>query len=141
MELPTDVDTADVHAVAATGATVTLQGTGTSVRSVEGAGTRHEWNAFQLYRGSAATVRNVYDVVVTEAGTSKTYRLTVTRKADIAPAFPDNGKITLEYYDNIDVSRSVEGAFGTAEGGKGQRQRRPDLHLREEIYSRSFGRV
>ena len=114
VEVPTDVDRADVEVVAATGATVTLQGTQTSVRNgpgcptVEG-GTCHEWNAFQIYRGSAATVRNVYDVVVTENGTSKTYRLTVIRTADDAPEFADGSKMTFEYYDDIplaDLSKS-----------------------------------
>ena len=127
MELPTDVDTADVEAVAAIGATVTLEGTQTSMREpevVEGVnGTRHEWNAFQIYRGGAAQVQNVYDVVVIETGTPKTYRLTVTRKADVQPSFKDNSAITREYYDGINVSElsPMRSDLPLADSGNGDR--------------------
>ncbi len=114
--VPTDIDEVDIHVLASSSASVTLQGRGTSqkttgVGSIYGTGTRHEWGGHQLKLGSVVDVNNPYTIIATDDGSTVTYTLNVVREGNTPPAFESNNKITFKYYEGIEVGTSAANAL------------------------------
>lgn len=110
VDVPTDVETVDIHAVATSSATLTLRGPGSpelgagSGIVAVGDNKRHEWNGYRVLNGSPAQTDNIYIVKVTEGSHEpKEYRLTIRRETDTPVAFAaaDKADIDLRFYEDI----------------------------------------
>ena len=109
VDVPTDVETVDIHAVATSSATLTLRGPGSpelgagSGIVTVGDNKRHEWNGYRVLNGSPAQTDNIYIVKVTEGSDTNEYRLTIRRETDTPVKFDaaDKADIDLRFYEDI----------------------------------------
>lgn len=108
LEIPTDVNTVDIHAVSkASGQSLTLRGTGSpelgagsNIFTVD-QGKRHEWNGYRVLNGGAAQTDNVYIVKVVEGTTTNEYSLTIRRARDTQVTFSDKAALSYRFYAGI----------------------------------------
>ena len=115
VEVPTDVETVDIHAIAGTAPTVTLRGpgspdlgAGSGIHNVTN-GKRHEWNGYRVLNGGSTA--NTYILTVTEGSTTNEYRVDVIRKPDNPASFGSAMDVEYRFYEGL--SRS--GGAGTSE--------------------------
>ena len=148
VEVPTDIDTVDIHSVASSTARLALRGEGGTDLGAGSTvydnytvgsetGDRHEWNGYELENGSGGSpARNVYLMSVTDGpngpdgsgAVTVVYRLTITREADNRVVFSDADKAgqpkVVQVYAGIPLSGNAGDVdkikFPLAMGGNGE---------------------
>ena len=103
--VPTDVDEVDIHALASSSASVSLNSTvsndkQTNVTRKFGTGTLHKWQGHKVLAGSAV---NRYTFVTTEGTASETYILDIAREANTRPTFETDLKQTVKLFEDIEL--------------------------------------
>ena len=106
--VPTDADFVDIHALASSTATVSLNDAQTSdkdnnVTRKYGTGTLHKWSGHKITLGTASPLRNRYEIDVADDGESETYTLDIVRELNTAPRFEDTSRMTLNYFEGIEL--------------------------------------
>ena len=118
----TDERDVDIYALPRTStSTVALEGNRTNDRTAPQSDTRspwHAWEGFQLRRGPG--VSNTYSLVVNDGDTTRTYRVTLMRDPDTAPAFSKSADVK-DFYEGITLSAIEAGgvSLDAASGGNG----------------------
>ena len=118
----TDELDVDIYALPRTStSTVALEGNRTNDTTAPPSDSRsgwHAWEGFQLRRGPG--VSNTYSLVVTDGDATRTYRVTLMRDPDTAPAFSSSADVK-DFYEGIDLSALETGGvmLDAATGGNG----------------------